>query len=232
MYNSDNLYKRLKTLYYALFGQPRAYKKDLLYFKKCSSVLDIGCGHGHFAGNDIGKIIGIDINTDSVKLCHKKSITALASDVLKIPFRANSFDGVHCAHVIEHFEYPKVKDLLQEIDRVLSPNGILLIKTPMPNKFFFNDVTHVRPYPPSALFALMGLSTDNQYAFDTHDKHKFKFSDLYFSRRQLFQPDIEVGIAPGKYFGRTVFKAFGMLIGKLGIRHWEKSEYTMVFQKL
>jgi SAM-dependent methyltransferase len=220
----------VKSFYYRVFGNPRSYKKDLKYVNGCSRILDVGCGHGYFAENDIQRIIGVDSNPESVRACQRKNITCFQTNVLSLPFKDDEFDGVYCAHLIEHFSLDDVQTLLSELDRVLKLNGVLVIKTPMPNKFFYDDPTHVRPYPPAALLPLVGLSTDGQH-FIKSNSLGYGFIKMYFSRRLLFQPDLAPVVAPNKYFFSAGFKAFGMLLGRMGVRHWEKSEYTLILQK-
>ena len=69
---------------------------------------------------------------------------------------------MHCAHLIEHLGYKEACKLASEITRVLKSKGYLVIRTPMLNKFFFNDPTHVRPYPPAALLTIFGLTEEIQ----------------------------------------------------------------------
>jgi ubiquinone/menaquinone biosynthesis C-methylase UbiE len=46
----------------------------------------------------------------------------------KIPYPAESFDLVFSDNVLEHLDYPQ--EVFAEIQRVLKPGGILLVKTP------------------------------------------------------------------------------------------------------
>lgn len=226
-----NFYRSIKKAYYSIFGNPRSYKKDLKYLKDCSLILDVGCGHGYFAETNPNSIIGVDFNIDSLHLCGGKGIKAINASALKLPFKDNTFDGVHCAHIIEHFTPEKAQILLKEINRVTRTSGIVLIKTPMPNKYFYNEPTHVRPYPPLALLELLGLTMDGQYTI-SRSNSSYRFVDLFFSRRRLLQPSVPVSIAPGKYIIKVLLKGIGMAFSNIGIRHWEKSDYTMVLKKI
>ncbi len=47
-----------------------------------------------------------------------------------LPFQNDSFDGVFCEHVIEHFTYEDVVRLCSEIARILKPGGVARIVVP------------------------------------------------------------------------------------------------------
>ncbi len=96
------------------------------------SVLDIGCGRGHFGLllKSFGKnYVGVDI-PNPVKICVERGLEAYAVDVEKekLPFKSNSFDMVLCLEVIEHFN--NTDFLLSEIRRVIKNKGFLVISTP------------------------------------------------------------------------------------------------------
>lgn len=82
----------------------------------------------------------------------------IKADVMKgLPFKDNSVDTIILGGVIEHLENP-IK-ALKEMNRVLKPNGVLLMETPNPYflpvivsdwlmnlRFYFED-THVTLFP-------------------------------------------------------------------------------------
>lgn len=68
-----------------------------------------------------------------------------------MPFEDCSVDGIHCSHVIEHFEPADVHKMLSEFDRILMPNGILVIRAPLLWKGFYSTLTHIKPYNPEAI---------------------------------------------------------------------------------
>ena len=49
---------------------------------------------------------------------------------LKLPFKANAFEEVHCIHVLEHLTRDKPPLMLREMHRVLQPGGNLYVEVP------------------------------------------------------------------------------------------------------
>ncbi len=98
-------------------------------------LLDIGCydgGVGLLLKNKFGKqcqIYGVDAADNSVKMALKNGIQAKLCDVTKgISFESNMFDYVFAGEIIEHLY--DTDFFLEEIKRVLKPNGILILTTP------------------------------------------------------------------------------------------------------
>lgn len=103
--------------------------------EKMRVVLDVGCGDGAFA-SFIGEIVGdtelygLDIAPEAAAKACARGVRALALDLDEevLPFDENTFDVVICGEVIEHLYDPD--HLLEEIHRVLKPDGICIITTP------------------------------------------------------------------------------------------------------
>jgi len=54
----------------------------------------------------------------------------IQADLLKLPFKDGEAEEVFLHHVIEHFPIKKITDLLEEIHRVLQPEGVLKVGYP------------------------------------------------------------------------------------------------------
>lgn len=100
-------------------------------------VLDIGCATAGisiaFAKRD-ARIVGLDI-TRRVSLMAKRrtyeegvNVPLLLADGENMPFFNESFEIVVCNNIIEHVPHPK--KLVDEIERVLKPGGILFLSAP------------------------------------------------------------------------------------------------------
>lgn len=97
---------------------------------KKSKILDIGCGTGKnveaFAA--IGQSYGVDMSEEAVKYCLKRGLKNVKKgSSYDLPFQKNSFEAITLLDVLEHVEEPKT---LEEISRVLTKNGHLIITVP------------------------------------------------------------------------------------------------------
>lgn len=98
----------------------------------CKSVLDLGCGLGRhailFAKNGF-KVTAVDIareGVDYLKSWQKEEgvdILCKVCDMNELPFATDAFDCVWSYLVISHTDTEGIKKILQEIKRVLKPEG-------------------------------------------------------------------------------------------------------------
>jgi 2-polyprenyl-3-methyl-5-hydroxy-6-metoxy-1,4-benzoquinol methylase len=100
-------------------------------------ILDVGCGFGGALAVLTGKgarCVGIDLSVEELSICahrlhlHGLANLAVCGDAFKMPFQDGRFDVVICTETMEH-----VKDrisLLDEISRVLKPEGLLYLSFP------------------------------------------------------------------------------------------------------
>lgn len=113
-------------------------RRDAQLSKPGAAVLDFGCGGGRFldsAKTRFGtRTVGMDFNSslfDKLRARgHQVSDTSPESWA-QIP--ADSFDLVIMNHVLEHVYHPR--DVLQNVRRVLKPDGVLDIAVPNPNGY-------------------------------------------------------------------------------------------------
>lgn len=73
----------------------------------------------------------------------------IEADASSLPFENESFDFVFCRDVIEHVLDEQL--VFAEINRVLKPDGYLLLTTPNAYTVSLNGVVHVRAYSPFSL---------------------------------------------------------------------------------
>ena len=89
-------------------------------------ILDIGCGSGKIV-LDL-KMIGCDIARNKLRFNLKFNKMMACGSINNIPFKDGFFQTVICSEVIEHI--PKDKNIILQIKRVLTENGILILGTP------------------------------------------------------------------------------------------------------
>ncbi|WP_192499414.1 methyltransferase domain-containing protein [Skermanella pratensis] len=129
-------------------------------------VLDIGCGRGEWLEllkeHDI-KACGIDMNRAMVRRSVEAGLSVtegMAVEHLQT-LPDSSLEVVTAFHVIEHLGMRELADFMQEVRRVLRPNGIAIFETPNPENLitgacnFYLDPTHRNPLPPATTKFLM-----------------------------------------------------------------------------
>ncbi len=144
---------------------------DSLKKNKKYKYLEAGAGLGRFPTllkekNQNLEIECLEINQDLVDEQKKKGLKSTQGSVLEMPYKDETFDIVQASHIIEHFGYPEITKVLDELFRVLKTNGYLIIRTPLMHPGFYNDIDHVRPYP---------LKTLIQYFNNTQQQETPKF---------------------------------------------------------
>lgn len=100
-------------------------------------LLDIGCGDGAFTFQlartlKCSEVIGVDISKESLEICsfNQRLSKSYCLDIEKefIPLPDSYFDFVYAGEIIEHLI--DTDRLLDEIHRLLTPEGIAIIDTP------------------------------------------------------------------------------------------------------
>jgi SAM-dependent methyltransferase len=90
-------------------------------------LLEIGCSQGHLldAAKGDKQIIATGIDLDGVELefAKSKGLNVIVGTLQSVKFPDESFDAIVAVHVIEHLYSPV--DTLSEMNRILSPGGIL-----------------------------------------------------------------------------------------------------------
>ena len=132
IYSQDND-KRLKgplEVIEHLFRKMRA--NEIINFRKAGEILDIGCGRGIMLKymKDRGwKIKGIEFSEDTGSIAKRilKEDLYIGTEAIT-RFRDETFDVIVIDYVLEHLSKPY--EILQEVNRVLKKNGLLIVSVP------------------------------------------------------------------------------------------------------
>lgn len=107
---------------------------------KSLKVLDVGCSAGiitNYLGDFFGQVVGIDIDKNAIlhskKFIKRKNVHCYLMDAKKMRFVSSFFDVIVCNQVYECMDNPKI--LMDELYRVLKPDGIVFFGAP--NKYSF-----------------------------------------------------------------------------------------------
>ena len=132
---------KLEHTHRYLFAKKAAIDKD---------VLDIACGEGYGAAvlaYVARSVIGVDISSEAVEHASSKytseNLSFICGSCEDIPLENNSVDLVVSFETIEHHVFHK--EMMEEIKRVLRPDGLLIISSP--DKREYSDMTgYKNPY--------------------------------------------------------------------------------------
>lgn len=129
----------------------REYKFAQKNLGKFSRVLDLGSGTGTFLEFIGEKAVGLEFNLENVEYCQNRNLNVVHGDARSIPFNNDTFDAVFCSHLLQVFSPNEIASVFKEINRVLKPNGRLVISTLNDFSNFWQHPENVRPYPPDAI---------------------------------------------------------------------------------
>lgn len=117
------------------------------------AVLELGVGKGYFAdicAEEKHEYFGIEASDSACGGLVEKGLHVTQCLVPPIPFESRKFDLVYASHLLEHLpNSEKVYELLKEVYRVLSKDGVLAVVFPnyisMGREFWNCDYTHIYP---------------------------------------------------------------------------------------
>jgi len=148
---TDDFLKSSRTLYADIYNEREGSQKKrittgdqqgfhyeivLTYLTGNMTVLDIACGVGYgtnLLAQKVQKVIGVDIDEktiDNIKeeFSDVKNLEFCLANVLQTGFEYDCFDLIASMETIEHI--PDEHQYLQEMKRILKPNGYFIFSTP------------------------------------------------------------------------------------------------------
>jgi SAM-dependent methyltransferase len=150
-------------------GSPEDIKQDFRIYlpllkdaEITTDILDIGCGRGEWLEllRDEGlQARGVESNRAMIDNQRGQNLEIVEADALAYlrGLPENSLRAVTAFHFVEHVVPAELIDLLDEINRVLKPGGLLIVETPNPKNLvvgacnFYSDPTHHKPLFPETL---------------------------------------------------------------------------------
>ncbi|MBN2364985.1 MAG: class I SAM-dependent methyltransferase [Calditrichaeota bacterium] len=120
--------------------------------KNHEKILEIGSGGG-FVVENFGKkkpfYIPLDIPVQNLRKIRNRNsypVSPCCGDAYKLPFRSATFERVVMAEVLEHLAEPE--KVLQELRRILKPDGLLMLSVPYKEKISYQICIHCnKPTP-------------------------------------------------------------------------------------
>lgn len=197
------------------------------FLKTPKRILEIGSGRGALVHDLIKQghtVTGTEVNqeyTAYAKQEYNIDLVPLSTESPKLPFPDNSFDVVMSFDVFEHI--PDTKSHLQEVARVLAPEGKYLFGTP-------NKITNI----PFEILKEKSFTKYKEYhcSLHTYSGLKKRLQQSGFSTEFVQVPIVT------PFFTEKMRKHFGFL-GLLLIKifqpdlwpHWLKTNFYVVASK-
>jgi len=159
-------------------------------------LLDIGCAIGtelFVAGQRGWTATGIELAETSVKLALSAGLDVRAQELIEIGFPDGHFHLITMNHVLEHVAHTPV--FMQEIRRILAPDGLLFISLPNVHawKFYFRRGSYAWTFHHDHFihFSVETLSRFlGRYGFKTLEMSTSRWLDFHDpieSRSRMFQ---------------------------------------------
>jgi SAM-dependent methyltransferase len=207
--------------------RPQEYRFAFGFLSDAKTILDVGCGTGTFCELAPERMVGIDINPDNVALCNSKGIKAQVGSALDLPWPDESFDGVHCSHLLQVFRPDEAVKCISELARVTKPGGTIVITTLNDFRRFYRHPENVRPYPPDALFRLffakpVGSSSPMWSGIP-------QVRELGIRRRR--PPLVELEFPSSRALARVAGALNGLQLGLNLRKFWSFNAYTLALSK-
>ncbi|MDP8220549.1 MAG: hypothetical protein P9X26_04340 [Candidatus Stygibacter frigidus] len=126
------------------------------------------------------------------------------------------------SHLIEHLYPEEAWELLNQMNRILKPGDIICLRAPLMSRHFYNDLTHIRPYPPQSILEYLGGNWQEDHP-QTYQVLKGEYKVLKIKWRRL---PLLSGIIHNAFLIRVL-----EVFARLGFRSFNRSGYLMILQK-
>lgn len=117
-----------------------------------SRVLDVACGFGEkmrlLGRLGFRNLTGVEKNLATVMVARANGLDVRQVGALDSKAKNEKFDLLVFSHIIEHFSYEDLLRFLESYFAMAQDGARVLIVTPLMSSFFYDDLDHVRPYPP------------------------------------------------------------------------------------
>ena len=145
---------------------------------KNSKLVDLGCGYGRllFGLKSMGYVncLGVDWSESQLTVAHELGLQPLLRENIEIFLRETPdkcFDVVTAIDLLEHLARPELIKTLDQILRILRPNGRLVLHLPNAEGIFgsrvrYDDITHETSFTKTSLRQVLsacGFSTVRCY---------------------------------------------------------------------
>ena len=174
-----------------------------------SRVLDVGCGFGEkmrlLGRLGFRNLTGVEKNLATGMVARANGLDVRPVGALDSKAKNEKFDLLVFSHIIEHFSYEDLLRFLESYFAMAQDGARVLIVTPLMSSFFYDDLDHVRPYPPSGIDAVFSR---RQAQVQYRSRYQLELNNLYFRR----MPFRFVRYSRSDYLGRRDYPAIAVNI--------------------
>lgn len=222
-YNSSLYGGKNKTDFESWYESFEREYSDILPNNKHASILDVGCGMGHFVSylrhKGFQNVIGVDHSAEQVKCCLSAGLPVIQiDDVFEfLKSQKNTFDLIMMSDVLEHFDKDEVVQVLEDLRDALKEGGALVLRVPNMSSIYglhgrYIDFTHEVGFTESSLNQVL-MCTGFTLIRIRDNKIPFGFAPKRFARWLLFWMWrkvlnliflIEVGEDRPRLYGKTL----------------------------
>ena len=166
-------------------------------------VLDAGCGRGvgtAILAERAREAIGVDLSPPAVEAAQRKHGDRARfepADVRDLPFADGEFDVAVCFETLQRLENPETA--LDELRRVLRPDGLLLVSAPNPAAYPAGNPLHRSEISPGELQGMLA----SRFANVAIHRQQTYFASLLGSAALLSHdsPPVQIGTTTTKVSG-------------------------------
>lgn len=142
----DRYWKKDRSLFSVVYDKIAVFYRTVIidqavsrigerFYPNHALILHAGCGSG---ATDIplqqyARVVALDISMEALKVyrnLHPGHNEQVQADILRMPLRDDSLDGLLSIGVVEHFEADELPGLFREHGRVVRPGGYLIVLWP------------------------------------------------------------------------------------------------------
>lgn len=172
------------------------------------SLLEVGSGECRFVKKIASlypnlKITCIEINPQLAQIARDLGFDVINENILNVKLE-KVYDIVHCSHVIEHFGFPQITQVLDFLALSTKEKGYLIIRTPLDYEGFYADIDHVRPYPPESIHNYFYLKQQQKQGTAHYSTHRLWYRTRPRQIKHLEPWDLLCTIKPLRGFNNYI----------------------------
>ena len=138
--------RKLIAIMFRTRAWPQFILKEIPPFRKNGKLLDIGCGSGNYLYwmKQFGwEVAGVEVSRAASERANQLTLNVFCGQLSDARFPDSQFDVITMWQAIEHLYDPK--GVLEEINRILKDDGLLLVAAPNIGSFEFSIFKHNWP---------------------------------------------------------------------------------------